>query len=370
MMGMRQRVLLTGPAPNVVSGVSTHIGQLVNSVLQEEVEFTHFQVGSEGKSESAFEKVTRYLASPFQLGVRIVAGSVELVHINSSLDRRAFWRDAAYVLVAKSLRRRIVYQVHGGALEEFAGGSRVLRAIVKKVLSIPNAIVVLSSVELKSYQELGCLRDLRWIPNAIRLSELEDESPRGVRPSVCTLVYVGRLAFDKGIFDAITATGRLVRRGYGGRLRLLIAGSGPAEGALREQVSELRLQDIVRFVGPIFGKRKARFWSEADLFIFPTFHNEGLPYSVLESIASGTPVVATRKGGIIDVIQEGKQGVFVNEHDPSGLAAAIEGLIREEELLVRMRSECIKRARQYYGVDRMANQFKAVYADLGRTSGC
>ena len=96
----RPTVLILGPSRAAVSGVSTHLNLLMDSSLADEYELVHFQVGSEGRKEGPIAKLARLLLSPFWLAATILFRHVTLVHLNSSLNPRAYWRDAAILGVA------------------------------------------------------------------------------------------------------------------------------------------------------------------------------------------------------------------------------------------------------------------------------
>src|SRR5215467_12690022 len=114
----RRKVVLLSPSLDAVSGVSTHARILLASELGREYELLHFQVGSEGRRESSLQKLARLAFSPLSLGLFLVRTGAEAVHINASLDPRAYWRDLAYSIVVKLLGRRIVNQIHGGAMPQ------------------------------------------------------------------------------------------------------------------------------------------------------------------------------------------------------------------------------------------------------------
>lgn len=354
-------VLLLGPSLNAVSGVSTHLNQLFGSELASEFNLMHFQIGSEGRQEGKIQKLWRFVFSPFLLAANIIATKPDIVHLNTSLEPKSFWRDVAYLLVAKLLRKRVVYQVHGGELpERFFNGNRLLTAFLRKLLTWPDAVVLLASVEYDAYRAFTVCKQLSVIPNAIALP---DDPEKSFDHDPVRLGFIGRLADNKGAFEAIHALS-LLRKNSVNHLHFTIAGSGPSETELRSLVKSLALDDVVTFAGAVFGNEKDRFWQQTDIFIFPTYHREGLPYTVLESIASGTPMVTTRVGGIPDVIQDGVHGIFVEPHDPAAVATAIKNLIEDKEKLQRMASASISRAREFYGVDRLAHQFSELYGVL------
>lgn len=353
-------VLLLGPSLSAVSGVSTHLNQLFGSSLAREFRLVHFQVGSEGRKERIWHKVGRFVWSPFALAFKIVTSHIDIVHLNTSMDRKAFWRDTVYLLVSRLLRRKVVYQVHGGELPQaFFAGNALLTAFLKWLLQLPDAVVLLAEVERGAYQDFTRCKRLSVIPNAIDLNQYAWAEARSYETDRLRLVYIGRLAEGKGIHEAIEAFHILRQQGVH-NLDFVIAGSGPAESALREQVKALQLEDGVRFAGPLFGDRKIAFWREADIFVFPTYR-EGLPYTILESLASATPVVTTRVGGIPDVIGDGVHGRFVELRDAEGIANAVRTMVLDRVRLREMSAECLARARSHYGIDRLAGQFSETY---------
>jgi glycosyltransferase involved in cell wall biosynthesis len=146
-------------------------------------------------------------------------------------------------------------------------------------------------------------------------------------------------------------------------LELSIAGSGPSRLALEERIARHGLQDRVRLLGAIQGEDKVRFLSEADVLLLPTRH-EGMPYTILESLAAGTPVVTTRVGGIPDVVAEREHGLFVEPCHPAQIAGALRELAASPDRLRAMSRACAAHAERDLGLDRLARQFEALYREL------
>jgi glycosyltransferase involved in cell wall biosynthesis len=359
---MPQTVLLLGPSLSAVSGVSTHLNQLFSSSLALQFRLVHFQVGREGRSDRLFRRLFRFVSSPIALAVKLFALRPAIVHLNTSLDRKAFWRDAVYLLIAKALGRRVLYQVHGGDLPEvFFGTSVVKRRIGRLILQRPDAVVLLAEIERRAYERFTPLRRLSVIPNAINLDNGTSENlSERFSHEPLRLGYIGRLVEAKGIMDIVEALHLLSERGIHG-FRLVIAGAGPMERTLRERIDSLSLDKEITLAGPLFGEAKLRFWQNTDLFVFPTFHPEGLPYTVLESLAMGVPMVTTRIGGISDAVTEGTHAIFVQPHDPSAIAEALLALTSNREQLQRMSVACRRRAVEQYSIERLARQMSELY---------
>jgi glycosyltransferase involved in cell wall biosynthesis len=355
--------MVCGPSRDAVSGVSTHVNQIFGSSLAKTYCLVHFQVGSEGRPESTPQKIVRIVASPLTLLKEIVRFRPDVIHLNTSLVRNAYWRDLAYLLVARILHCKVVYQVHGGDLpSDFLGHNTLGRGFLRWSLAIPDVIVLLAESEREAYRSFATAKPLIVIPNAIDLAEYRAARPKSFEGSGIVLGYIGRLAAEKGVGEAIRAVAILQRSGFDG-LRFRIAGSGPYERELRESVDREGLQEVVEFVGPVFGEAKARFWESIDLFVFPTAR-EGLPYTILEAMASATPVLTTRVGCIPDTIQEGVQGAFLSSRDPESIAGRLRAIVTDRERLRSMSSEALRCARDHYSVERLAAQFDELYRGL------
>lgn len=357
-------IMLLGPSLSAVSGVSTHLNQIFQSSLATEFNLLHFQVGSEGRDEAGMTKLWRLAFSPIQFVIKLIQWNPQIVHLNTSLEPKSFWRDVVYLTAARMLRKKIVYQVHGGALPQvFFRNNRFLTGFLKRVLLAVDVVVLLSQEELRAYQCFVPNQHLEVIPNAIEIgADVEQKKNPLPQNKSLQLVYVGRLAEVKGIFEIIKALKLVCDQGKD--VRLIIAGGGPDQKRLLTFVKDQSIDDRVSFVGAVYGEEKDRLWQEADLFVFPTYHREGLPYALLESMAARTPPVVSPVGAIPDVMEDGVHGVFVSSRNPEALAEAIERLDDDRQLICRMGEADRQRVENYYTVARLADDFRKLYHGL------
>ena len=359
----RPVVLLLGPHRAAVSGVSTHLNLLMDSALGDDFELLHFQVGSEGRDEGPVARLLRLLLSPFALFATILFRQVSVVHLNTSLNPRAYWRDLGYLLVAKLLRARVLYQVHGGKLpHEFFDGSALLTGFLRWTLSLPDIVVVLAQVELDAYRIFIPEQEVMLLPNGI------DCRPFGQVPTVRSrheyplrLVYIGRIAREKGLYE--TLQGLRLATELGVDARLVIAGHGAEEDRLRRYSAALGLNGRVTFVEPVFGADKVRLLAAADVMMLPSYA-EGLPYALLESMAAGIPVVATPVGAIPDVVAHGTHGLLVPPRDGRAIAEALVRLAGDREQLSWMSRACRRRIQAAYSIERLASELSFQYGAL------
>jgi glycosyltransferase involved in cell wall biosynthesis len=359
-------VLLLGPACHAMSGVSTHLAMLRHSPLAQAFDLRHFQVGSEGRTESGWRRLARLLLSPVALAGRILRERVAVVHINTSLNRKAFWRDLAYLLTAKLCGARVLYQVHGGSLpRQFCLEQRLPAPLLRAILQLPDGVVLLARCELKAYGEF--VPDLRVsvIPNGIDF-QLYCDVDRNIstEASRLRLLYIGRLDREKGLLELFDALQRAGRQGV--KLQLQVAGGGPDEAFLKAQVERLGLGKVVRFSGPVFNEAKLALLAAADVFVLPSW-SEGLPYALLEAMAAGLPVIATRVGAIPDVMTDKVHGVLVPVRDAPAIAAAIVWLAGDRQALEAMRPACRRRIARSYSRNMLVEQFGRLYRELACT---
>lgn len=359
----RKCVLLLGPSRAAVSGVSTHLNQLFDSQLSKAFVLRQFQVGSEGLRETSVGKAIRLIVSPLQL-LMLVRKSIDIVHINTSLETKSFWRDLIYLFIARLVGARIIYQVHGGSLPaEFFDESDVLTRLLKRVLLIPDAVVLLAHVEMDAYSAYQPKARLVHIPNAVDATAYSNDWPVGrYDEHPLHLVYIGRFAENKGLFEAVQALSLLVKKGR--NIRLSLAGSGPDDGRLKQLVAELGLSTRVEMLGPVFDDRKIALLRASHVFVFPTYHREGLPYALLECMAAGAVPVTTRVGAIPDVMTEGVHGRFVESRDAVGLATVIASLDDDRAGLVRMALAGSQRIAKDYSIEKMSRRFGELYSQL------
>lgn len=359
----RPVVVLLGPSRQAVSGVSTHLNLLFESRLAQDFRLEHFQVGSEGRRETWPRRSLRLIWSPLALGWRVLRLGRPLVHINTSLNRRAYLRDLAYLIVARCCRAPVLYQIHGGELpEQFAIGpwrSRLLAAFLR----LPQVIVVLAHCELESYRRFVPEKTVVLLPNGVdgapffRLLRTPAPNHAPLR-----LLFAGRLHRSKGLYEALCALW-LVRRA-GVKATLTIAGEGPEEAALRDLTRRLELEQEVIMVGAVFGAAKVELFGRSDIMLLPTY-SEGLPYALLEAMAAGVPSIATPVGAIPDVMEDGVHGYLVPMKSAKALSERIVELASRRGLLAAMSIACRRRIAARYTSQRLVDDFGKLYRRMG-----
>ena len=170
---------------------------------------------------------------------------------------------------------------------------------------------------------------------------------------------VAALVAHKGQRHLIEAAADVVRREPDARF--VIAGEGELRGALEQQIRHLHLDKHVLLAGfrpDILSVHKA-----FDVFVMSSV-TEGLGTSLLDAMAAEKPVVATRVGGIPEVVIDGETGLLVPPRDHTAMAGAIAGLLADPRLRQRMGAAGLARVRQHFSVDVMIGKTLEVYRKL------
>jgi glycosyltransferase involved in cell wall biosynthesis len=171
--------------------------------------------------------------------------------------------------------------------------------------------------------------------------------------------WIGRMTAIKCVPDVLATFKRLLDRGIDATLCLV--GDGPDRDAIELEASRLGIARHILFVG--YQREVAPYYAFFDALLLPSA-NEGTPVVAIEALAAQRPVVATRVGGVPDVVTEGEDGFLADVGDVDGLAAALERLARDPELRRRMGEAGRKRVVPRYRVERLVDDVDALYREL------
>jgi glycosyltransferase involved in cell wall biosynthesis len=176
--------------------------------------------------------------------------------------------------------------------------------------------------------------------------------------------WIGRMTSIKRIPDVLSSFARLVELGVDARLCLV--GDGPDRVAVERQAQELGIGRRTLFLG--YQEDVAPYYALFDVLLLPS-GNEGTPVVAIESLAASRPVVATRVGGVPDVVDDGLDGFLVPVGDVEALAGALERLAREPGLRERMGRAGRERTVPRYRVERLVDDVDTLYRELLTAAG-
>lgn len=191
----------------------------------------------------------------------------------------------------------------------------------------------------------------------------KDELKRrmGIPPSDCLALSIGSLRPAKGYSFAFDAVKMLKERGRD--VRLLILGGGSYKKNLEAEARDKGIRDKVMFGGE--REDTSVFLNMADVFVMASLW-EGLPNSLLEAMQAGLPVVATKVGGIPEVVTDNENGLLVDPKDGKGLADAIERIIKDDVLRSRVAQNAKSYVKEKFDIRKTAAETERLYGELLR----
>lgn len=280
---------------------------------------------------SAYLRYGIELSRPLHGALRAaVAGGETYFFMHGSYNLHTYW------LASLLEEAPAILQSHGGfpaSVMYRISRHRWLRSIYLPIVPVERArLARYPHLFAISSEEAGYLRKIvpetrvSFSPTGLDFDQFAPQDKAGAR-SACGLpehtplvLYVGRLSAEKGLEYLLGAMPAVVNR-FGGA-QLLIVGSGPLQRTLEQQVESLGLNGRVSFIGHVAHDRLAPWFNAADVTVMPSLL-EWFGMVAAESLACGTPVVATQAGGAVDIVREFECGVLAPPRDADQLAAGI-----------------------------------------------
>jgi glycosyltransferase involved in cell wall biosynthesis len=243
-------------------------------------------------------------------------------------------------------------------VKRFARQYKIVRPFVRWLWRDADAVVAVSN-GLREYA-FDTLPDasIEVIPNAIELSIFTPPRRRHHDGSV-RLLFVGRFNAFKNVETLLEAVSCLKEMGVN-NFELQLIGDGERRSNLERLTVEKELTRHVRFVGWVDREAIVGRYQQADLFVTATTW-EGMPNTVLEGMACGLPVVATRASGLDELVQEGVNGYLVDVNDPAALAERLADLIDNPYERRRMGKESRRIAEQEFAWEYITEQYVEIY---------
>jgi glycosyltransferase involved in cell wall biosynthesis len=280
----------------------------------------------------------------------------DVVHVN-------WWVPGGFaVWPANAGGRPVVLTSHGTdlfLLDRFPAARRLAGPIFRSAAEV----TVISTPLVDRVARLGVPRErITVLPMPLTADRFTHAPPH--ERDQGRMLFVGRLIERKGAEFAIRAVAELRRKGRG--VRLTLVGDGADRPRLEALVKELGLFGVVELAGALPHDAVAEHYRTASVLLMPAVtdwkgEQEGFGMVLVEAMASGLPVVATRSGGIPDVVIDGATGLLVPERDPEALATAATRLLDDPALAQRLAAAAGATLEARFAPDAIARGYEAVY---------
>ncbi|MCL4396268.1 MAG: glycosyltransferase family 4 protein [Chloroflexi bacterium] len=191
-------------------------------------------------------------------------------------------------------------------------------------------------------------------PPSLAPAPLEFDSPN--------LLCLGRLVEDKGFDVAISAFAAVAERHP--RARLVISGDGTAKNALEQQAADRGLGDRISFTGWVDAEKVPEAINSATVVVMPSRWNEPFGLVALQAAQMARPIVATRVGGLPEVVLHERTGLLVDNENSAAMANAIDYLLDHPDVATNMGQAARERALKKFAYDRFVDEYESLYEKL------
>jgi glycosyltransferase involved in cell wall biosynthesis len=361
----RPRVVIVAQAAPAQGGIPTYVDTLLcDPVLGEEFDLRLVNTTREAVREAgAWSAANARHAAEDAARVYRAARDADVVHVQTALlPAPPLARALALCEAARGAGAAVLCHAHTGLVNEGPGESftptRAERLLLGR-FGFVDAMLTVSDAGARGLRRYVRGARVEIVDNAVDVATFEPAAPQREPPVV---LFVGTLAERKGLLDLLAALRSLQERGLTD-WRLELVGAGNEAGDREaERVSaayrDAGLGDAL--LGPKWGDELRARLRGASLYCLPS-HTEGQPIGILEAMASGLPVVATRIGGIPDQVRDGIEGLLVDRGDIDALAGALRRLIESAGLRVEMGAFARRRAEERFDLGRFRDRMRVVY---------
>lgn len=201
-----------------------------------------------------------------------------------------------------------------------------------------------------------------WLPDPAAIAAARATLP----PGVPILLMVGRLSHEKGHLDLLAALEILRSRHPQLPWHALLVGEGPARAPLTSAIARVNLHSRITLAGHHADVKP--FYGVADLFVMPS-HSEGSPNALLEAMVAGVPILASRVGGIPEIVSHQQTALLVPPSDPPALAEALAQLLADPALRHRLAAAAQQHAELHHRPPVYRRQLAQIHLQLLRQKG-
>lgn len=359
-------VIFLGKLPPPYIGPSVACEILINSKLKDEFNLIHLDL-SDHRDINTLAKLdftNFYLAVKqyVQLFWYCIKHKPDLVYVPAGQSTVGYTRDAGYILIAKLFGKKVLTHLRGGYfLNWYNESGGLMKWFIRFVHKKVNGQIVLGNNLRPLFNWIMPDDRIYVIPNGGNFPvNYETRNHEKI-----TVLFLGNYVKTKGVLEALYAAPEVCAKNKD----VVFAFAGE----WRDEESKKLFEDFVSQNpdlpiinhGPVKGDKKFKIFSDADIFVFPTYYrNEGHPWVTVEAMAAGLPVISTDHAAISESVHDGENGYLVEKKNVNQLAEKISILAADKSLRDKMGAESrriyLDNLTEEKMVERMGNVFRAV----------
>jgi glycosyltransferase involved in cell wall biosynthesis len=364
----KPKILVSGHLPPPMGGIATYYQSLLNSSLPQQVDLDFVETSSQKRTGAqsgtfSFSNLISAINDCVRFTKAVIKRRPQLTHIATTLEL-SFVKHSVCVLMARLFGSRVLLHPHCGFPAMYTDQPRWWQWFFRQVIRLTSGVVVLST-EWNKLNSIVPSCPVYYLPNAIDLSAYRSlGSARIAEAKILPqlkVLYLGYMGKSKGSFDLLEAARETMSKNLPVIFNLVGEDVSPGEvEQIKKQIEQTGLGNVVAVHPTASDTKKIDFFREADIFIYPSY-SEGMPIAVIEAMACGLPVIASKVGGLPDLVKDGFNGILVDAGQPDQIECALETLCLEPDLRTSMQVNGYQRAFDEYEIEKHVMRLVDIY---------
>ncbi len=282
---------------------------------------------------------------------------IDIAHLHVA-ERGSFYRKAFVLQTLKRFGVRVILHHHGAEFDLFYNGlSDKRKEYVNRILCTADLNIVLSQRLVQMIKGKSPEANVEVLYNAVNVPQM---NPYDIQSR--NVLFLGRLGHRKGTYDLLEVIKRIDKE-LPSDVKFYLCGDGETE-AVKKEVEALGISHRISHIGWIDGKQKEDFMKQSMVNVLPSY-NEGLPMTILETMAHGIPNISTNIASIPEVLHDGENGFLINPGDVDALCDCLLRLATDEALRKKFSERSYELMRRSFSLDANIAELRNIYQEMG-----
>jgi len=360
----RIKILFLTLNPNIQGPMPKLAPVLIQELENLGCQVTRSTWGRRSENENPFQKTFDRFADIYNMLRQLFIIKPDILYIDTSLDERSLIRDFPLLVAASWFPVKKVLKINGSKTALLIEPRHNLyKLLARFLIHRSHAILLLSDEGMQQwnyFEPKGRYYhvDNPFIPEKRLKSEinLNIVSKANLSP---TLLFVGRLIKDKGIFELLEAMTEILKHVD---CHLLIAGDGNEKEEIIRRIKNFKLENSMSLLGYLDATKLHEVYLKSTILIHPSYR-EGFPTAIIEAMSFGLPIITTPVGGIPDHLQNGVNALFIKPKDPEAVANAVVRLLNDPKLCLEMQCANLDKVKEFLP-ENVAHTYVEIFSEL------
>ena len=282
-----------------------------------------------------------------------ICGKMDIAHLHVA-ERGSFYRKAFILQMLKHFGVKVILHHHGAEFDLFYEGlSESRKQYVNRILRMADLNIVLSQRLIQMIKDKSPEAEVDVLYNAVKVPPA---NPYDIHSH--NILFLGRLGKRKGTYDLLEAI-KIIDKDLPVDMKFYLCGDGDIE-EVKKRVVMMGISHRIAHIGWTDGQQKENFMAQSLMNVLPSY-NEGLPMTILETMAHGIPNVSTSIASIPEVLHNGENGFLITPGDVNMLSKRILQLVNDKDLCVRFSQTSYELIRHSFSLDANIQKLTQIY---------